>query len=73
MIISKLELERYIEEYKVYLKDNDEATFYFTNRDYLNRNGANLDMLDIIEKLVVMVTGQDQIEQVLVVLGVEVR
>lgn len=72
MQISRLELERFIQEYKTYSKDNDEATFYFTNRDYLERNGVKLDVLDVIEKLVDMEVEQEKIEKILTVLDIEV-
>ena len=72
MIISKLELERYINAYEIYNKDNEDIHAWNYTREYLSINGL-YDVLNIIEDLVEIKATQDQIEQVLVVLGVEVR
>ena len=72
MIISKLELERYINAYEIYKQDNEEQREWSTTREYLSINGL-YDVLDIIEDCVNIKATQEQIEQVLVVLGVEVR
>ena len=72
MIISKLELERYINAYEIYKQDNEEQREWSTTREYLSINGL-YDALNIIEDCVNIKATQEQIEQVLVVLGVEVR
>jgi len=71
MIISKLELERYINAYSEYKEDNDEAHKWLTTREYFDINGL-YDSMGIIEECVNINATQKQIENVLKALGVEV-
>jgi len=71
MIISKLELERYINAYSEYKEDNDEQHKWSTTREYFDINGL-YDSMGIIEECVNINATQEQIENVLKALGVEV-
>ena len=71
MIISKLELERYINAYSEYKEDNDEAHKWSATREYFDINGL-YDSMGIIEECVNINATQEQIENVLKALGVEV-
>ena len=63
--ISKLELERYIQAYK----EGDEK--WFNNKEYL-RTYNDFEMLSVIDECVMVDATQEQIEQVLIALGVDV-
>lgn len=69
MKISKLEIERYVEAYRMYKEDNEEKEFWLNNRDYLLANGFDYD--EMIE-LLFNYGKEDKIVQVLEILGVEV-
>ena len=72
MKISKLELERFIKAFKEYIQDNEDKHNWLTNREYLSNNGLSPITTTIIEECVVFEATQEQIESVLVALGVEV-
>ena len=71
MIISKLELERYINAYSEYKEDNEEKHRCLATREYFDINGL-YDSMGIIEECVNINATQKQIENVLKALGVEV-
>ena len=72
MKISKLELERFINVYMEYRKDQDNdllSEFWLDNRKYLERNGLH-DVVDLVEELVTQIDAKPTFEQIVDVLRV---
>jgi len=71
MMISKLELQRFIQAYEKYKKDNEYKESYFKTRDYLEEYSL-YDELELIESLVDYGAEFDKIVKAIKLLGVEV-
>ena len=70
-MISKLELQRFIQAYEKYKKDNEYKESYFKTRDYLEEYSL-YDELELIESLVDYGAEFDKIVKAIKLLGVEV-